>query len=671
MEIERLKKRLERERAARKEAEALLESKAFELHNANQALKANSESLEVEVLKRTEDFMLAMQKAESANSAKSRFLANMSHEIRTPMNAIMGLSHLVLNTDLSNKQRDYIEKISKSSEALLRIINDILDFSKVEAGEVELEQRPFSFNEVLADLANNVSHDAARKKLEVIFDVPSDMPSQFVGDSLRLSQILLNLTSNAVKFTEQGQVVVKARVINVIGNLARLQFSVKDSGIGITEEQQKKLFESFSQADVSTTRKYGGTGLGLAICKSFIELMGGEIKVESEHGKGSTFSFEIELTLADSSTTNGYKVQAQSFSNKKALVVDDNVISLDILTELLGQYNVDVTAVSSGSLALQEVANKSFDFIMLDWRMPEMDGLACAKLMFEQQGIDSKKLIMMSVEDTDDLAIAAKAQELNIDHIIRKPISPSNLMNLIFDVAEIPKHVAPVPNSKSEPLTNQLVGIKLLLVEDNHINKEIAENVLLEQGAKVDHAWDGLEAIEAVKQTDYDLVLMDCQMPNMDGYTATKEIRESLKLTDLPILALTADAMLDDVKRALAAGMNDHIAKPISVEMMLNSIRKWTSEKTSELTFTESESDFEDSACSASLTDEEMAMLKELNVYLERYDAMSSDSLAGVVEHFKKNGLSSFIPVLQEVGELVSSYDFETASEKLREIIGG
>lgn len=669
MEIERLKKRLERERAARKEAETLLENKAFELHQANQALQANSESLELEVLKRTEDFMLAMQKAESANNAKSRFLANMSHEIRTPMNAIMGLSHLVLNTQLSTKQRDYIEKISKSSESLLRIINDILDFSKVEAGEVELEQRPFLFNDVLTLLANTVSHEAAKKKLDIIFDVPSGMPNQLVGDSLRLGQILLNLTSNAVKFTEQGQVVIRARVANTISNLVRLQFTIEDSGIGITEEQQKSLFESFSQADVSTTRKYGGTGLGLAISKSFVELMGGQIDVESTYGEGSKFSFEVEMTLPETEMVNCDKNPVAEFTNKKALLVDDNVISLEILTELLGQYKITATAVSSGEQALTVLADNHFDFIMMDWRMPDMDGLECAKHMLEQHSIDNDKLVMMSVEDSDTLSNAAKAKGLSIAHIIRKPISPSDLINLILEIAGIPLSDEFKEQASPQQQTESLVGAKLLLVEDNQINKDIAENILLQNGAEVDHAWDGIEAIELVKQNHYDGILMDCQMPNMDGYTATIEIRKTLKQTDIPILALTADAMIDDVKRALAAGMNDHIAKPILVDAMLATISKWVNKNQSEFALSEVELEFTDSEEVSSLAQSEIAMLKDLVDCLQRYDAMSMDTLDGVVEHFKQNGLNSFMPILKEVGELVASYEFESASERVTQLV--
>lgn len=669
MEIERLKKRLERERTARKEAETLLESKAFELHKANQALQANSESLELEVLKRTEDFMLAMQKAESANNAKSRFLANMSHEIRTPMNAIMGLSHLVLNTELNNKQRDYIEKISASSEALLRIINDILDFSKVEAGEVELEQKQFLFNDVLSHLANTMSYTAAKKKLEIIFDVPSDMPTQLIGDSLRLNQILLNLTSNAVKFTERGEVVVKARVVNVISNLIRLQFSIQDSGIGITEEQQKSLFESFSQADVSTTRRYGGTGLGLAISKSFVELMGGNIQVASTYGEGSTFSFEVEMTLPESDLDSCGKSLPEDFSNKTALVVDDNLISLEILTELLGQYKIQATAVPSAELALKKVAERHFDFIMLDWRMPNMDGLECAKQMLNEHNIDDSKLVFMSVEDADSLSAAAKKQSISVQHIIKKPISPSDLINLILEIAGIPIIAPQQKNTEIVQPEQGLAGAKLLLVEDNQINKDIAENILQDQGVIVDHAWDGLEAIELVKKNDYDGILMDCQMPNMDGYTATREIRTSLKMTNLPILALTADAMIDDVKRALAAGMNDHISKPISVATMLSTIKKWIRTDQFGLNFVESEFDFVEGEIETGLSEKEVEMLVDLNDCLKRYDGMSVDTLEAIVEYFKQNELNSIMPVLREVGELVASYEFEAASEKLSTLI--
>ena len=445
MDSQRFTKRLERERRARKEAEMLLEQKSLELHQANLRLQANADNLELEVLKRTEDFMLAMQKAELASQSKSQFLANMSHEIRTPMNAIMGLSHLVLKTDLTTKQRDYIEKISGSSEVLLRIINDILDFSKVEAGEIELEQRQFSLEEIVSHVESSTATLAKSKQLTIRYDLPNSMPRHYIGDALRLNQILLNLVSNAIKFTERGEIVVSAKLISSLDSNARLEFSVKDPGIGISPEQQQKLFQSFAQADVSTTRKYGGTGLGLAISKSLVELMGGFISVDSEIGKGSTFRFEVNMALPES----------------------------DLRDDLLA-----------------------------------------------------------SSKQTENAA--------------------------------------------------RLAGCKLLLVEDNQVNKYIAEKMLLELGAEVVHASDGIEALVMIKAEQFDCVLMDCQMPNMDGYTATKKIREYEAFQSIPIIALTADAMLDEVKYALSVGMNDHIAKPISVDVMAATLSKWLSPEAAE-----------------------------------------------------------------------------------------
>lgn len=533
MDTERLNKRLERERRARKEAEALLENKALELHRANETLKANAETLELEVLKRTEDFMLAMQKAEIASRAKSQFLANMSHEIRTPMNAIMGLSHLVLKTDLTTKQRDYIDKISKSSETLLRILNDILDFSKVEAGEIELEQRQFLFEEIITHITSNLGPLAKTKKLEVNFAIAEDMPKYLIGDSLRLNQVLLNLVSNAVKFTEQGSITITAKVLAHNEQDLRLFFSVQDSGIGISQQQQQSLFQSFSQADVSTTRKYGGTGLGLAISKSLVELMGGCIAVASEYGKGSTFSFEVNMKLPE----------------KSAEVTD-----------------------------LSDPQNK--------------------------------------------------------------------------------------------PKLRQLTGCKLLLVEDNVVNKYIAENILLELGAVVEHASDGLEAIEMVKSNDYHGILMDCQMPNMDGYTATQEIRKLPELKQLPIIALTADAMLEEVEHALSVGMNDHIAKPISVNLLLETLAKWLEFDAASEDVSESLSI--DNSCpeqQVTLAQEEQQALRHLIDILASYDATAIDLVDTLIEQFKENQLHSLLPTLQQVREYIVDYEFELASEHVSKVI--
>lgn len=532
MDSHRLNKRLERERRARKEAEMLLEEKSLELHQANQRLQANAEDLELEVLKRTEDFMLAMQKAELANQSKSQFLANMSHEIRTPMNAIMGLSHLVLKTELSNKQRDYIEKISSSSETLLRIINDILDFSKVEAGEIELEQRQFSLEEIVSHIESSTDTLAKSKRLSIKYEIPENTPRHYIGDSLRLNQILLNLVSNAIKFTERGEIVISAQLLSAVDNSARLAFSVKDPGIGISPEQQTKLFQSFSQADVSTTRKYGGTGLGLVISKSLVELMGGCISVESECGKGSTFSFEVDMALPDADIGSNYE----------------------------------------------------------------------------------------KVSD----------------------------------------------NSQIVP---QLTGRRLLLVEDNQVNKYIAEKMLLELGAYVVHACDGIEALTVIKTQSFDCVLMDCQMPNMDGYTATKKIREYTEFAHVPIIALTADAMLDEVKYALSVGMNDHIAKPISIDVMSSTLAKWLGSEVPSQVATSSIAKQQEAQQQSQLSSSDIEQLSELQEILDSYDATAIDAVDQLISHFKQKKLLSLLPDLSQIRGYIVDYEYELAYTDVDKII--
>ncbi|GAA5218290.1 response regulator [Corallincola platygyrae] len=516
------------------------------------------------------------RKAQEANQAKSDFLANMSHEIRTPMNAIIGMSHLALQTALDNKQRNYVEKVNRSAEALLGIINDILDFSKIEAGKLDIEATPFRLEDVLGTLGNLVGLKAEEKGIELLFDIEPDLPTALIGDPLRLGQILVNLGNNAVKFTESGEVVVRVKMLSSSDERVRLDFAIKDTGIGMTPEQQAKLFQPFTQADSSTTRKHGGTGLGLAICRKLTELMGGEIQLESEPHVGSTFSFDIDLGKQDISQQPRLMGEKE-IALLNVLVVDDNASAREILSSQLTRFGCNVASASTGKEAISLVHESQFDLILMDWRMPGMDGVEAVRtIQADDQISPQPKVIMITAYGREELSAAAFG--IQIHGLLTKPLTSSSLLDALMramghQVAEVTR--SQQLKDESQDSIKRLRGAKVLVVEDNEVNQELIEELLTQQQISVTLAENGEQAISVLEENSFDGILMDCQMPVMDGYTAASLIRKNSAWSTLPILALTANAMAGDREKAVKAGMNDHIPKPIDVQEMFATMARW------------------------------------------------------------------------------------------------
>ncbi|WP_397448616.1 response regulator [Pseudomonas sp. NA-150] len=522
----------------------------------------------------------AKEHADAASAAKSSFLANMSHEIRTPMNAVLGMLHLVLLTPLNLRQRDYVNKAQTAAKSLLGLLNDILDYSKIEAGKLQLDPHPFDLESLMQDLSVVLAGNQGQKEIEVLFDLDPALPSALIGDSLRLQQVLINLAGNALKFTLKGQVIVSLERLSYTGSTVCIRVAVTDSGIGISPEQQARIFDGFSQAEASTSRRFGGSGLGLVICKRLVGLMGGELQVQSRPDVGSRFWFDLWLDIDSSVPVAVADGRLAAEPPMRLLVVDDNPIAAELLVRTVTALGWQADLVSSGIDAVTRISEtvnegERYDAVLMDWRMPDLSGMNAAKLIREVKGrTPPPVVVMITAYGREILAETYERGDAPFAGFITKPVTPRQLTEVVLRALH--GYVGPTEGKvlPRKPAA-RLKGLRLLVVEDNALNRQVIEELLRTEGAQVQLADGGLEGVRCVTLAPhaFDAVLMDVQMPDIDGYEATRRIRANPRFATLPIIAITANASAIDRQACLQAGMNGHVGKPIDLASLVSVIR--------------------------------------------------------------------------------------------------